>query len=299
MKNLAPILVFTHVRIDKLKKCISSLKHCYQSNRSHLYIISDGAINQSQHVKIKKIRNFIRSIQGFKKVSIIYRKKNFGLAKNIITGVSEIINKHGKIIVLEEDIVVRKDFLTYMNLCLEKYEKNNKIWHISGWNYNVKVTSIFDAYFIRTMNCWGWATWKNCWSNFKKDPKSIINKWSKNKITEFNFDNSFNFYSQVIRNYEKKINTWAIFWYASIFENDKLCVNPKNTLTKNIGIGKDATNSFQIDEIFQSNFNDKLKHKFILPNKISEEKSINQEIKKKIRMNKIRKYITKIKNIFL
>ena len=152
MKNLAPIVVFTHVRIDKLKKCISSLKHCYQSNRSHLYIISDGAINQSQHVKIKKIRNFIRSIQGFKKVSIIYRKKNFGLAKNIITGVSEIINKHGKIIVLEEDIVVRKDFLTYMNLCLEKYEKNNKIWHISGWNYNVKVTSIFDAYFIRTMN---------------------------------------------------------------------------------------------------------------------------------------------------
>ena len=297
MKKFAPLVVFTHLRINELKKCISSLKKCKESKNTHLYIISDGAVDQIQEIKINKIRKYIRSIKGFKKKTIYLRKKNFGLSKNILSGVTKIINKHGKIIVLEEDIIVQKEFINFMNLNLEKYKNESKIWHISGWNYNVNISSSFDAYCIRTMNCWGWGTWKNRWINYKKNPNKIINKWSKQKISKFNFDNTINFYSQIVRNYKKQINTWAVFWYATIFENNKLCINPTISLTENIGIGKKATHTINVDDIFKSKFENKSKSQFALPNELTESKFINQKIQKKIKKNKIKKYFIKLKKL--
>jgi len=298
MKKLAPLVVFTHLRINKLKKCILSIKGCYQSKNTHLYIISDGPVDQTQYLKVHKIRKYIKLIKGFKKISIILRKKNFGLSKNITNGVSKIINKHGKIIVLEEDMIVRKDFINFMNLNLEKYENENKVWHVSGWNYNINIQSNLDAYFIRTMNCWGWGTWKNCWIKYKKNPKKIIDTWSKKKIFKFNFDNNLNFFSQITRNHKKIINTWAIFWYATIFENNKLCVNPTVTLVENIGIGYEATNTFNVKDIFKSKLNTNSKNSFILPEDLIENKLIKHEIQKKIKKDRVKNFFMKIMSIF-
>ena len=131
--------------------------HCFKkmnSIKSYLYIISDGAKNKIEENKIKKVRNYVKKIKGFKKISIVIRKKNYGLSFNIVKGVNSIINKHGKIIVLEDDIKVGKNFLDFLNYCLDKYNKQNKVWHISAWNYNVDLPRSLDAYFIRTMNCW-------------------------------------------------------------------------------------------------------------------------------------------------
>ena len=297
MKKFSPLVVFTHLRINELKKCISSIKKCKESKNTHLYIISDGAVDQTQEIKVNKVRKYIRSIKGFKKKTIYLRKKNFGLSKNIILGITKIINKHGRIIVLEEDIIVQKEFINFMNLSLEKYKNESKIWHISGWNYNVNISSNFDAYCIRTMNCWGWGTWKNRWINYKKNPNKIINKWSKQKISKFNFDDTLNFYSQIVRNYKKRINTWAVFWYATIFENNKLCINPTMSLTENIGIGKKATHTINVDDIFKSKFKSKSKTQFVLPTELTESRFINHKIQKKIKKNKIKKFFIKLKKL--
>ena len=122
------------------------------------------------------------------------------------------------------------------------------------------------------MNCWGWATWKNRWKFYKKEPKKIIKNWSKSKIKKFNIDNNFNFFSQIIRNNEKKINTWAIFWYAIIFEKKGLCLNPTTSLTENIGVGIDSTHTFEVDEILKSKIKVSSKKQFKLPNVFTEDK---------------------------
>ena len=298
MKNISPIILFTHTRLKLLKKCINSLKKNKLAKDSNIYIFSDGPANKKQIKKILKVRLFLKSLDGFKKVKLFFRKKNYGLSKNIISGVSDILKKEKNAIIIEDDLIFDKFFLEFMNISLKKYEKKKMVWHISGWNYNIDLKLKEDAFFIRGMNCWGWATWRDRWKHFEKKPNKIINTWDKNKIKNFNFDNSINFFSQIEKNDKKILNTWAIFWYAKIFEKKKLCLNPKKTFTENIGESSTATNTKSIDKIFSTNLIQRSKSSIILPDKYEENAYIFKSIKNQIKSNKVKNYIKKILNLY-
>lgn len=295
MKKLAPIILFTYKRLDTLKTTIQFLKKNKLANQSNIYIYSDFYKSDSDKRNVLKVRKYLKSIEGFNRKKIIFRKKNYGLAENIINGVGEVLKSNTKAIVLEDDIKVSRYFLDYMNQTLNLYKNKKKIWHISGWNYNVKVSNSHDAYFSRTMNCWGWATWKDRWKYFNKSPSEIIKKWSNKDVYRFNFDGSHNFFSQIERNKSKKINTWAIFWYATIFQNRGLCLNPKKTLASNIGIGNSATHTKRIDDFFNPNASNLnfLPKKF--PTKLKENKDFFVAIRNKFLILKVR---NKIKYFF-
>lgn len=242
--ELAPVLLFVYNRLDHLIITIDALKSNCLADETKLYIISDGA-RQNDEVNSKKVedvRAYISQVSGFKDVSLILNSVNKGLAKNIIEAVSELILLHGKVIVLEDDIVTSKYFLRYMNTALNKYQHESKVWHISGWNYPLEnFVNAHDSFLWRGMNCWGWATWDDRWVEFSKDPERLINTWNRSEIARFNIGGSKNFFSQVKMNYNKQINTWAIFWYATIFEKNGLCLNPSLTLTRNIGLDGSGT----------------------------------------------------------
>jgi hypothetical protein len=113
----------------------------------------------------------------------------------------EIIIKGDSVVEYKLDgtlVKANDNFLKFMNLNLIFYKNQKKVWHISGWNYNVNFNIEEDAYFTRGMNCWGWGTWRDRWKYFEKKPNVIIKSWTKNKIFRFNFDNSINFFSQII-----------------------------------------------------------------------------------------------------
>ncbi|MBN4866508.1 MULTISPECIES: hypothetical protein [Providencia] len=234
--TLAPIVLFVYARPEHTRLTINSLKNNPECINSNLIIYSDAPKNNFHEKNVRLVRDLIKNIKGFKSVTINLRKKNHGLAKNIISGVSETCKKYGKAIILEDDIITSPSFLKFMNDSLNKYKNEKSVWHISGWNYPINTSNIeCEAFFWRTMNCWGWATWEDRWNSFNKDPKNLINNWEKNKIKKFNLDGHYNFWAQVIQNNNKKIDTWAIFWYATIFENSGLCLNPIRSLVYNNG----------------------------------------------------------------
>ena len=294
MKKLAPIILFTYLRLDTLKKCIASLKRNELSKFSKIYIFSDGPKNSKEINKIKLVRKYLKKIKGFKKKEIFYRRKNYGLANNIIMGVTQIFKKEKKLIVLEDDLIFSKNFLYFMNQALYLYENKNRVFHISGWNYNMEMKLVEDSYFTRGMNCWGWATWKNRWRYFEKKPQKIINQWTKKKIKHFNFENTFNFFSQITRNNNKSLNSWAIFWYATIFDKNKLCLNPKISLTQNIGIGKKSTNTNTIEKVFETRLKVNRIQQFTFPKKIKENLTafnlIKYEFNKNNKSNFLKKF---------
>lgn len=294
MEKKAPIVLFTYNRLNSLKNCINSLKKNEFCDQSKIYIFSDGSKNYTDKSKIKNIRKYIKKIKGFKKKIIIQRKKNFGLAKNIIDGVTHVIKKEKKAIILEDDLIVNYSFLKFMNNSLDKFKKNKKIWHISGWNYNVKIKYNHDCYFTRGMNCWGWGTWHDRWKHYEKNPTKILKSWNANKIKKFNFDNTINFYSQIKRNKNKQLDSWAIFWYAAIFTRNRLCLNPIKTLTQNLGVSKNATNTKSIEDIFNSKINNNTIRSFQYPKKITENKEIFKVIKKKIKLNRYKRILKKV-----
>ncbi|AJI54235.1 glycosyltransferase [Francisella philomiragia] len=235
MQKLAPIVLFVYNRPWHTQQTIEALRKNKLAIDSELFIYSDAPKNEGTIEKVQQVRDYIKSIDGFKKITIIEREKNWGLADSIIDGVTKIVNQYGKIIVLEDDIVTGTYFLKFMNDALEFYQNEEKVWHISGWNYPINTESLDDAFLWRVMNCWGWATWANRWQYYEKNVDKTIGEFTQEDIKRFNLDKSENFWEQIILNKEGKINTWAIFWYATIFKNSGLCLNPAKTFVENIG----------------------------------------------------------------
>lgn len=143
-KNLdIPILIFTYKRLKLLKNLISSLKKNNEYSEYKLYIFIDGPKKHQDILKISKIKNYCHTISGFKCIKIIKRKKNFGLAKNIINGVTQVLRSFKCAIILEDDLVVGRYFLNYMNTALNKYKNYKKIWHVCAWSQCPSYLSIF------------------------------------------------------------------------------------------------------------------------------------------------------------
>ena len=233
--NLAPVVLFTYNRLRHTKQTVESLQKNRLAEETELIIYSDAPKSGDDKEKVWEVREYIQSIQGFKSVSVILQNENLGLAESIISGVTTTVNEYGKIIVLEDDIVTSENFLEYMNSALNYYEKETRVWHIGGWNYPIKAGEMDNTFLWRVMNCWGWGTWRDRWANFEKNPQKLLKTFSDDDIRRFNLDDSLDFWIQVKRNARGELNTWAIFWYASIFENNGLCLSPAETLVNNIG----------------------------------------------------------------
>jgi hypothetical protein len=302
MKELAPVIIFCYQRFHSIKLLIKSLQKNPESKKTFLYIFSDGfnRKNKSNERKnVLKVRKYISTLKGFKKIKIIRRNKNIGLSNNIIAGVDYIFKKYDCAIFLEDDLVVSNNFLRFMNFSLNFYFFKKKVWHISGWNYNIKTKNEkYDAFLWRTMNCWGWATWKDRWKFFNKDPKLILKTWNKSDIKKFNLDDYFDFFSQILRNYKNQINTWAIFWYAAIFNQKGLCLNPRISLVKNNGFDRFSTHYFFKDN---NNLDLKFSNKknFILPSLLKENISIVNQIKILLKKNSLVIFNNNIKNFII
>lgn len=249
MRNLSPIILFTYNRPRHTRQTIEALQQNFLAIQSDLIIYSDAPKNSTAANQVQEVRDYLKTISGFKSIKIVEKEENWGLAKSIINGVTEIVNTYGKVIVLEDDMVTSPYFLNYMNDALDRYESCERVFGITGFAYPIDSHNVPDTYFMKDEGCWGWATWKRSWQFFEKDTDRLINTFTPNMIREFNFDNTTNFWSQVLLNQQGKINTWAIYWYATVFLNNGLFLHPRETFIKNIGhdgsgVHCDQTNEF-------------------------------------------------------
>jgi hypothetical protein len=253
MTELAPVALFVHARVDHTIKVINALKSNELANSTELYIFSDGArTDEDEKIKVASIRTLISNIEGFKKVEVVERQKNYGLKKNIVDGISYVLAKHENVIVLEDDIVTKPTFLINMNTYLNKYKQCDDIWHISAWN--IGVDGDYDCFKSHFMSCWGWATWSDRWQKLELDPLVIIKQMTINDRYKFNLNGSFPFFSHIVANLIKKRNTWAIFWAATIFINGGKTITPTISEVRNIGMDGSGTHNavvFQQD-IFEN-----------------------------------------------
>ncbi|WP_310438746.1 glycosyltransferase [Sulfuricurvum sp.] len=231
---LAPIVIFIYDRLDVLVKTVDALKKNTLASESDLFVYSDGAKNQTDNENIKIIRDYIRTLDGFKTITLIEREKNFGLSASIIDGVTEIVNRYGKVIVLEDDLLTHPHFLTFMNDGLNAYENDPSVASIHGHVYPMK--GLPKTFFLKGADCWGWATWKRGWENFELDGKKLLNALESRNLTyQFDFNHSYPYTKMLQDQIAGKNNSWAIRWYASAFLHDMLTLYPGKSFVRHIG----------------------------------------------------------------
>lgn len=233
--SLSPIILFVYNRPEHTRQTIEALQTNDLAKDSDLFIFSDESKNSDDLEKVKTVREYLKTVSGFKHVSIIERKENYGLARSIVDGVTKIINLYDKVIVLEDDIVTSPNFLTFMNDALDFYQNEERVMHISGYMFPV-AEELPETFFYGPASCWGWATWKRAWKNYNDDASFLMKELEKTgRKKEFDLENSGVFLYQLRWNIDMKINSWAIKWYASIFLKRGLCLHPGKSLVNNIG----------------------------------------------------------------
>jgi len=280
MNTYAPIALFVYNRFSHVKKVIGAIKKNSIAKKSIIYIFSDFSKSYEEQIKIKKIRKYIKEIKGFKKIKIIERKKNYGISKNIITGLNYIFKTYKKCIVIEDDILVSKYFLHQMNYFLDEYHSHKKIASVEGYMYPIAFSNnVTEYFFLKGTGCWGWGTWKKSWENYEGSTHKLITKFDNNKslIRDFNYDNSYPYYKMLLKQLKTNRESWAIKWYASNFLKGNYTIYFKNSLVKNIGLDNTGVNCKIDYEINQKKFLNK-KIKLVKNKKIQEDIYVKSQI---------------------
>lgn len=245
---LAPIVIFAYNRPQHLQQTIEALLKNEYAVESDLIIYSDGYKDEKTRQSVGETRQYIRTITGFKSLQIIERNKNWGLANNIIDGVTTVVNKYGRIIVLEDDLLTSPYFLKYMNEGLNFYEKHEEVISIHGYIYPIK-GKLPETFFIKVADCLGWGTWKRGWSLFEPNGTELLSQLiNTHKTKEFDFEGSYPYTKMLEKQVNGIIGSWAIRWYASAFLNNKLTLYPGRSLIFHNGSDGSGTNCDVSDE---------------------------------------------------
>ncbi|MFV8341101.1 sugar transferase [Flavobacterium sp. XS2P39] len=303
--DIAPIVLFVYNRPFHTRRTVEALQLNNLAKDSDLIIFSDAPKDDKSCSAVKDVRCFIKTIGGFKNITIIEREENFGLVRSIKEGVTDIVNRFGKIIVLEDDLVTHPQFLEFSNDALEFYKKNKEVFAITGYSFlkSSKNDDVINkTYFLELPSTWGWSTWSDRWAYYDKK-SSDFNVLDRDKILKkrFNYDNTYNYYKMLHDRNNGHVKSWGIMWYWCIFREKGLTLFPSDSLISQIGQDGSGENykNYRVSEDKIKN----LKYYFNFPELIKERLS---DRKKMVKILKYRKLVIlysiiaeKINSIFL
>lgn len=251
----APTVVFAYNRPNHLRRTLSALAENYGAGETEVFVFVDGPKDESGKAAWEEVISVAKSFEGsFKNLTLNISEKNKGLAESIINGVGEIIEKYGRVIVVEDDSVSAKGFLRFMNDALDFYENDPEIWSIGGYTVPMTIPEDYGHSVIKTgrSSSYAWATWEDRWdktdwsvsdyNSFKRSfsERRRFNLWGSDRSGML--DNQMN----------GNINSWAIRFDYAMFKNEMYNIIPVQSLIKSIG--RDGSGTHDTDKLKRDDF---------------------------------------------
>jgi len=241
MDQTNTVALFVYNRPQHTRRTVDALFANHSFGERAVYIFSDGPKREKDQSGVREVRKYCHSLKQ-PKLQIVESDKNQGLAQSIISGVSKTLRLHETIIVMEDDLVSSRNFLTFMDRGLGRYANETQVASIHGYTY--PAADLPETYFLRGADCWGWATWRRAWEFFEQDSKALLNRIESSGLKyEFDFRGAYP-YSKMLAEQAKGLNdSWAIRWHASAFLKNMLTLYPGKSLIENIGLDGSGTHS--------------------------------------------------------
>lgn len=295
MLKFAPIILCVYDQPKLTRQTLQLLEKNIHASESLLYIFSDAPKDADSVEDVNKLRSILREPWEFKHITIIERQRHLGVDENLFDAVSKITEKHGKAIVLTDNLQTSTFALSYFNDALIRYEHEEQIRSISGYMYPVQHPKrLPKTFFFRLSNAWGFATWQRAWKDFALQEKEITLK--RKEIKSLNIDGQQNFWE--LHN-NSQLKTWATAWYLHIFKQNGLVLYPRFSMTSPLHNEHKQENSY-LEEMYTPNLsNTKIKY---FPTEIKENKAALEAIKSFYKHKKgpliyrLLRYITKKPN---
>jgi len=238
---LAPLVLFAFNRPAHLERCIEAALQSPLAARTPLVAFSDGPANDRDASRVEQVRRLLKGVRGFASVEIVERSQNLGLARSVISGVTEVIEAHGRAVVLEDDLVVSPRFLGFMNDLLGSYAEQERVFSVTGYNYPARLVRIpvgysYSIYFSPRASSWGWGTWKDRWSQVDWEVGDF-EQFSNDGPARRRFELGGADLSEMLEDQMAgRVDSWAIRWCYASFRLGRVNVYPVKSLVTNIGL---------------------------------------------------------------
>ena len=239
------VAFIVYKRLDTTTKVFETIR---QARPPRLYLIADGPKTPDLESRCRKVRQIVENgIDWDCKLFRIYSQKNLGLAPRVQSGLDEVFSQEEEVIILEDDTLPDPTFFKFCQDLLERYAKDERIFHISGCNLYPEAFAGESSYCLSSIiNVWGWATWKRSWNHFDLQMKGwagetkedFLRKWC---VTPRQAKGNREIFDQHCMNEDPW--AWSYAWVYACWANDALSIIPKVNLVSNIGFGPDATNT--------------------------------------------------------
>lgn len=254
MKNLAPVIIFNYNRPDHSMRTWEALSRNELAAETELYLYCDGPkenASDEMREKINKLHEQAKQYAinapkrgKFKAVHVVCAEQNKGLANSIIGGVTDVINRFGRVIVLEDDLLTSPTFITYMNDALDFYEKLDAVFSISS-DTPLNMSSVesyeYDVFASLRFMSYGWGTWKNRWDkvDWSLDYLEELLRHPE-QIKAFNRGGD-DLTDLLCMQRDGKIDSWAIRFQANHFLQHAISIMPTLPFIHHIGMDGSGT----------------------------------------------------------
>ena len=244
--RLAAIAIFAFNRPRHLERCLASLRCNPEASDSTAYFFLDGPRRWGDEPLVSQVRRVALTCGIFRRVVIMERGVNWGLSRNVIDGISRVLEEHPTVIVVEDDLLVSPAFLGYMNDALERYRTSPSVFSVSGYIYPRSLLGslpdyAYDAFFVPRHMCWGWGTWRDRWERADweiVDYRTV----SQDRSWRRSFEQVGIDLPEMLAQYKDgDIDSWAIRWTYTHFVNHAVCLVPVHSFVNNTGV--DGTGS--------------------------------------------------------
>lgn len=242
MNTHAPVVIFAYRRPDHLRNTLESLRRCEGFAQSPIIVYCDGPRNDTEFESVAATRELAKSLLG-NQAEYHFSEVNLGLSRSVIVGVSETVDRFGRVIVVEDDLELHPALLTFMNQALDRYASDDSVFQISGYQFDVpELKNTASALFLPFTVSWGWATWKRAWAQF--DP--LASDWEKLRADKdlrrrFNLDGVYDYATMLVRQMSGAQDSWAVRWYWTVFKAKGLVLFPPSSLVSNTGFDGSGT----------------------------------------------------------
>ncbi len=231
----APIALFAYTRPAHTRRTVEALLGNAEARTSDLIVFSDAARSAGETESVDAVREYVAGIEGFRSLIVRRRPHNFGLARSITEGVSEVLAEHQRVIVLEDDMVTSPHFLRYVDESLNRYADDDRVIGVHGYVYPV-TNRLPEAFFLRRSRLLGLGDLAARLGVVQSDGQHLLDELKRRRMLRaFDFDGTYGFSEMLKGQIAGANDSWAVRWYASAFLAEKLTLYPGRSLVHNIG----------------------------------------------------------------
>ncbi len=242
-KTDVAVLILFFNRPDHLKEVFDEVR---KARPAKLFLYQDGPRGDRDLPGIEACRAVVGDdeIDWQCQVHRRYQEQNYGCDPSEYLSQKWAFSIVDKCIVLEDDDVPTQSFFPFCKEMLDRYEHDDRIWMVSGFNIDEETKDVdADYFFTQTCNIWGWASWRRVidqWDgqySFLDDPTTMQQLRAVMRQRRYNKK-----FLQMLYDHRASGKEYyeTIFW-SSMILNSALAIMPTKNQINNMGLTADST----------------------------------------------------------